>query len=189
MAKLIYAINASLDGYIEDSSGSFDWSEPHDDVFVFITDLLRPINTHLYGRRMYETMAVWETQPEFAAESDLMADFAHVWQDADKVVYSTTLDTALTERTRIEREFDPAAVRELKASTADDLSIGGPGIAAEAFEAGLVDECHLFIHPVTLGGGKPALPLGYRGSLELLEERRFESGVMHLRYRVRNEHP
>jgi dihydrofolate reductase len=185
MAKLIYIINMSVDGYIEDQHGSFDWTEPDDEVFAFITDLVRPVGTHLLGRRMYETMAVWETDPALAAQSELMADFANLWQAASKVVYSTTLDAASTARTRLERNFDPVSVREMKASATSDLAVAGPQLAAHAFKAGLVDECHLFVRPVVVGGGKPALPDG-RAHLELLDERRLGDGAVYLRYRVPN---
>ncbi len=185
MAKLIYIINMSIDGYIEDQHGSFDWTEPDDEVFAFITDLVRPVGTHLLGRRMYETMAVWETDPALAAQSELMADFANLWQAASKVVYSTTLDAASTARTRLERNFDPASVREMKASATRDLAVAGPHLAAHAFKAGLVDECQLFVRPVVVGGGKPALPDG-RADLELLDERRLGAGAVYLRYRVPN---
>jgi dihydrofolate reductase len=185
MATLIYATNVSLDGFIEDEHGSFDFSVPSDEVFAFITDLLRSISTHLYGRRLYEAMAVWETDPAFAAQSELMADFAQVWKAADKVVYSTTLDAVLTARTRLERRFDPDSVREMKADAGGDLFVGGANLAAHAFRAGLVDECHLFVHPVIVGRGKPGLPTDLRINLELLDERRFDSGVVYLRHRIR----
>lgn len=185
MAKLIYISNVSLDGYMEDEHGTLDWSTPSDDVFAFITDLIRPISTHLYGRRLYESMAVWETDPALAAESELMREFAEVWQGADKVVYSATQDTASTARTRIEPTFDPDAVRDLKASATRDLTVGGAELASHALAADLVDEYHAFIHPVILGGGKPALPSGRRDELELLDERRFDNGVVYLRYRLR----
>ena len=184
MAKLIYISNVSLDGYIEDVHGSFDWTEPDDEVFAFITDLVRSVGTYLYGRRLYETMAVWETDPALAAQSELMADFANVWQAADKVVYSTTLEAASTAKTRLERSFDPDSVRDMKASATTDLTVGGANVAAHAFKAGLVDECQLLIRPVLVGGGKPALPSDTRAELELLDERRFSSGVMYLRYRT-----
>ena len=184
MSKLIYVSNVSLDGYIEDEQGRFDWSEPDDELFAFITELVRPVGTYLYGRRMYETMAVWETEPAFAAESELMADFANVWKAADKVVYSTTLDSASTAKTRLERNFDPASVRDIKASAASDLTVGGAHLAAHAFEAGLVDECHLFVRPILLGRGKPALPSDIRAHLELLDDRRLSKGVVYLRYRI-----
>jgi dihydrofolate reductase len=181
MAELIYILNVSLDGYSEDEHGSFNWTEPDDEVFAFITDLVRPVGTYLLGRRMYETMAVWETEPAFAAQSALMADFASVWQAADKVVFSTTLDAVSTARTRLERSFDADSIRAMKASATSDVSVAGPDLAAQAFQAGLVDECQLFIYPVALGGGKAALP---RLELELVGERRFSSGVVFLRYRT-----
>jgi dihydrofolate reductase len=184
MAKLIYISNVSLDGYIEDEHGSFDWTEPDDEVFAFITDLVRSVGTYLYGRRLYEAMAVWETDPALAAQSELMADFANVWQAADKIVYSTTLKAVSTARTRLERSFAPDSVRDMKASATSDLTVGGANVAANAFTAGLVDECQLFIWPVLVGGGKPALPSGTHAELELLDERRFSNGVVYLRYRT-----
>ena len=184
MAKLIYVINMSLDGFVEDDQGSFDWSEPDGETFVFITDLIRPVGMHLLGRKMYETMAVWETDPSFAAVSERMADFADVWQGADKVVYSTTLDAPTTSRTRIERNFDPASLREMKASATGDLAVAGPNLAAQAFKAGLVDECHLFVRPLFVGRGKPALPTDMHANLELRDERRFGDGAVYLRYRI-----
>src|SRR5438270_2584461 len=156
MAKLIYVANVSLDGYIEDAHGSIEWTAPIDEVFTLITDLVRPVGTYLYGRRMYETMAVWETEPALATESELMADFANVWQAAEKVVYSTTLQAASTAKTRLERRFDLDSVRDIKSFAAHDLTVGGPALAAHAFHAGLVDECQLFIYPVVVGDGKPA---------------------------------
>jgi len=183
MAKLIYASNVSLDGYTEDERGAFDWAAPDDEVFVFITDLLRSVGTYLYGRRLYETMAVWETDSTLGAQSDLMSDFANVWKAAGKIVYSTTLAAALTANTRLERHFDPGAVHDLKATATSDLIVGGPNLAAQAFKARLVDECHLFVWPAVLGGRKPALPTDTRADLELLDERRFRNGVVHLAYR------
>jgi dihydrofolate reductase len=184
MAKLIYVSNVSLDGFIEDRTGSFEWTAPDDELFAFITDLVRPVGTHLFGRRLYETMAVWETEPALGAQSELMADFARIWQAADKVVYSTTLAAVPTANTRVERTFDPAAVREMKASASHDLTVGGAEIAAQAFKAGLVDECHLFVRPVLVGGGKPALPSDIRIDLELLDSRRVGRGVAYLRYGI-----
>jgi dihydrofolate reductase len=184
MAKLIYVSNVSLDGYIEDEHGSFDWTAPDDELFAFITDLVRPVGTYLYGRRMYDTMSVWETDPALAAQSELMADFANVWQAASKVVYSTTLGAVSTAKTRLERNFDPASVRDMKASATSDLTVGGAHLAAHALKAGLVDECHLFIRPVLVGGGKPALPSDTRADLELLDDRRLSNGVVYLRYRI-----
>ncbi len=156
MAKLIYGTNMSLDGWTEDQRGAFDWAPPDDDVFEFITNLMRSAGTYLYGRRMYETLAVWETEPALAAQSDLMADYASAWQAADKVVYSSTLSAPATANTRIERRFDPNAVRDLKAAAGKDLLVGGPNLAAQAFAAGLVDEVTLFVWPVVLGGRNPA---------------------------------
>ena len=184
MAKLIYVANVSLDGYVEDVHGKFDWTEPADEVFTFITDLVRPVDTYLNGRRMYETMAVWEVDPTLASQSELMADFAHVWQAAEKIVYSTTLPAVSTARTRLERRFDPDSVRDIKAAAATDVTIGGSTVAALAFNAGLIDECQFFIYPVLLGGGKPAFSADARIRLDLLEEHRFGNGVLNLRYRV-----
>jgi dihydrofolate reductase len=183
MAKLIYVTNVSLDGYVEDESGAFDWSPPDDEVFAFTTELLRSVGTFLYGRRLYEAMAVWETDAALAARSDLMADFASAWQAASKVVYSTTLAAVSTADTRLARRFDPAEVHELKATASSDLTVGGANLATQAFKAGLVDECQLFMLPIVVGGGKPGLPTGMRADLELLDERRFRNGVVHLRYR------
>jgi dihydrofolate reductase len=184
MSKLIYIANFSLDGFIEDSDGRFDWTEPSDEVFAFITDLVRSVGTSLYGRRLYETMAVWETDPALSAQSELASDFARLWQAADKVVYSTTLPEVSTGNTRLERTFDPDAIRDLKASAVKDLTVGGANLAAYAFRAGLVDECQLLIYPVFLGAGKPALPSDTRADLELLDERRFGNGVVYVHYRV-----
>jgi dihydrofolate reductase len=185
MAKLIYASNMSLDGWTEDERGGFDWAPPDDDVFASITKLMQSAGTYLYGRRMYETMAVWETDPTLAARSDLMADYATVWQAADKVVYSTTLTAPVTTNTRLERHFDASAVRELKAAAEQDLLVGGPNLAARALRAGLVDELALFVWPVILGGRNPALPTDTHVDLELIDEHRFSNGVVRLRYRPR----
>ena len=185
MAHLIYTTNTSLDGYIEDMDGKFDWTDPSDEVFQFITNLIRADGTHLYGRRTYENMMVWETDPNLAAESPLMRDFAQVWQAADKIVYSRTLEAVSTRKTQIEQNFDPAAIRRLKESLEQDIHIGGAELAAQAFRSGLIDECHLFILPIIVGGGKPALPDNVRLELELLDERRFGNGVVYLRYRIR----
>jgi dihydrofolate reductase len=184
MARLIYASNMSLDGYTEDESGAFDWAPPDDEVFAFITRFMRSAGTYLYGRRMYETLAVWETNPTLAAQSDLMADYASAWQASDKVVYSSTLAAPTTANTRLERHFDPSAVHDLKAASSRDLLVGGPNLAAQALAAGLVDEVALFVWPVVLGGRNPALPIDTRVDLVLLEEHRFGSGVVHLRYRL-----
>ena len=186
VAKLIYSAIASLDGYVADEDGDCDWAAPDFEVHAFINDLDRTIGTHLYGRRMYETMAGWETDPTLADQSPLMRDFAAPWQAADKIVYSRTLEAASTARTRIERDFDPEAVRRMKASAGQDMLIGGPNIAAQAFGAGLVDECHLFVVPVVVGGGKRSLPSDVRLELELQDERRFGGGTVYLRYRTRS---
>ena len=183
MAKLIYIINTSLDGYIEDSDGNFDWSEPDDVDHDFYTDLLRPVGVQLLGRRMYNMMKVWQSPP--ADWPRPMQDFARVWQDSDKIVYSRTLTQVSTPRTRIEREFDPEAVRNLKASSERDLAIAGPELAAHAIAAGLVDEYHAVVWPVIVGGGKPWLPDGVRVDLELVEERRLGKVAVYLRYRAR----
>ena len=184
VAKLVYLTNASLDGYIEDEHGVFDLYEPDDDVFAAMTVLLRSFGTFLYGRRLYETMSVWETNPALAMQSELTADFASAWQAADKIVYSTTLTAVSTTTTRLERDFEPDAVQQLKATATSDLMIGGANLAARAFAAGLLDECRLFVWPMIVGGGKPALPAGIRTDLELLDEHRFDNGVIHLRYRI-----
>jgi dihydrofolate reductase len=187
MGKLIYSAISSLDGYIEDEDGKFDWAMPDDEVHAFVNDLERPVGTYLYGRRLYETMAGWETNPEFAQQSAVMRDFAEIWKAADKIVYSRTLATVMTERSRIEREFDAEAVRRLKAEAGTDLLVGGAALATEAFRAGLVDECHLLVAPILVGGGKRALPGAVRLELELLDERRFGNGMVHLRYRTAPE--
>lgn len=184
MANLIYVANTSLDGYTEDKDGKFDWTEPSVEYFRFITNLVRATRTHLYGRRMYESMMVWETDPNLAAESPLRRDFAEVWQAADKIVYSRTLETISTRKTQLERTFDPETIRQLKAAGEYDILIGGPELAAHAFRAGLIDECHLFLLPIIVGGGKPAMPDNVRLELELLDERRFENGAVFLRYRT-----
>jgi dihydrofolate reductase len=184
VADLIYTTNVSLDGFIEDERGSFDFTEPDDDFFAFITRLERSAGTYLYGRRLYETMAVWETDPGLGAQSELMADFANMWQAADKVVYSTTLEAVATAKTRLERAFDADAVRAIKASVTGHVTVGGADLARQAFEAGLIDECRLFVHPVVVGGGKPALPRGRRVDLELVDELPFSSGIVYLRYRT-----
>jgi dihydrofolate reductase len=187
VARLLYVTNASLDGYTEDTAGKIDWTAPDEDVFRFISNLVRATGTHLYGRRMYETMMVWETDPTLAAESPLRRDFAEIWQAAHKIVYSKTLERASTRQTQLERTLDPEAVRQLKDAVEYDLLIGGSELAAQAFRSGLIDECHLFVHPIILGGGKPALPDNVRLELELLEERRFDNGTVYLRYRTRQE--
>jgi dihydrofolate reductase len=182
MGKLIYSAIASLDGYVEDEVGKFDWAMPDEEVHAFVNDLERPIGTYLYGRRMYETMVFWETATSEADEPPVFYDYAEIWQAAEKIVYSRTLQTASSARTRIEREFDRDAVRRLKESAAADISVGGAELAGQAIGAGLVDECHLFLFPIVIGGGKRALPEDVRAQLELLDERRFGNGVVHLHY-------
>lgn len=181
MGKLIYSTNTSLDGYIEDARGDFSFSVPSDEVHQFINDRLRDIGTHLYGRRLYETMAVWELDTSFVEDSPIGLDFAAVWQAADKVVYSTTLTEVVTTRTRLERAFVADEVKALKDSDRD-LLVGGADLGGQALSLGLVDEVHLYVSPVAIGGGKAALPLGQRFDLQLIEERRFDNGTMFLRY-------
>ncbi|MCA1730190.1 MAG: dihydrofolate reductase family protein [Actinobacteria bacterium] len=183
MAKLIYSAIASLDGYIADENGDFDWAMPDEEVHAFVNDLVRPLGTYLYGRRMYETMVYWETA-HTAADHPVEQDFAEIWQAAEKVVYSKTLETVSSARTRIERAFEPDAIRGMKASAERDISVGGPDLAAQAFRAGLVDEWHLFVAPIVVGGGKQSLPDDVREKLELLGERRFGNGMVYLHYRT-----
>jgi dihydrofolate reductase len=183
VARLIYSAIASLDGYVADEGGAFDWAAPDDEVHAFVNDLERPVGTYLYGRRMYEVMAFWESV-DTAGGSLAQRDFAELWRAADKIVYSRTLESVAGARTQLERHFDPEAIRRLKASSERDISVGGPGLARWAIEAGLVDELHLFLVPVLVGGGTRALPAGARVRIELLDERRFGCGVVHLHYRV-----
>ena len=185
---MIYSAIASLDGYVEDADGAFDWAAPDEEVHAFVNDLERPIGTYLYGRRMYETMRFWATN-DLAGASPAERDYTEVWRAADKVVYSTTLDEAGTPRTRLERSFDPEAVAALKASASRDISIGGPTLAADALRAGLVDDLHLLIVPFVIGGGTRWLPEGLRAGLELRAERRFAGGVVHLHYALAGEVP
>jgi dihydrofolate reductase len=184
MAKLIYSAITSLDGYTADENGDFDWAAPDEEVHAFVNDLERPVGTYLYGRRMYETMVFWETAHTLPDQSPVFQDFAQIWQAADKMVYSTTLEKASSTRTRIERDFDPDAVRALKAEAVRALTIGGPGLAAEAIRARLVDEYQLFVTPILVGGGTHALPDGVRVKLELLDEHRFGNGTVYLHYRT-----
>jgi dihydrofolate reductase len=183
VAELIYSAITSLDGYVADEEGNFDWAAPDDEVHAFVNDLERPIGTYLYGRRMYDVMRYWENAHTVAGQP--FRDYAELWQAADKVVYSKTLQEATTARTRIERDFDPQAIREMKASADRDLSVGGPGLAARAIEAGLVDELLRFVAPIVVGGGTRWLPGGVRIELELVDERRFGGGVAFLRYRMK----
>jgi dihydrofolate reductase len=184
MARLVYSAITSLDGYVADKDGKFDWAAPDEEVHSFVNDLERRAGTHLYGRRMYEVMAFWETAHTAADIPPFMREYAEIWQAADKVVYSRTLEKVTSDRTRIERDFDPEAVRQMKAQAQHDMTVGGPDLAAQAIKAGLVDEFHLFVAPVVVGGGNPALPGDVRVNLELMDERRFNSGVVHLHYRV-----
>jgi len=185
MAKLIYSAITSLDGFVADEEGNFDWAAPDEEVHTFINDLERPVGTYLYGRRMYEVMVAWETPRTLADQSPLMQDFAAIWQGADKIVYSKTLDAVSSARTRIERDFDPEAVRQMKASAGRDITVGGPHLAAQAIKAGLVDEVHLFLTPILVGSGNQSLPSNVHLKLELLDQRRFNNGVVHLHYRTK----
>jgi dihydrofolate reductase len=185
VAKLIYSAITSLDGYVADEDGNFDWAAPDEEVHTFVNDLERPVGTYLYGRRLYEVMVYWDPALTLAGQPAFMRDYAEIWQAADKVVYSTTLETASSARTRIERAFVPETIRQMKASAGRDISVGGPDLAAQAIKAGLVDECHLFLTPIVVGGGKQSLPNDVRLKLELLDERRFGNGVVHLHYRTR----
>jgi dihydrofolate reductase len=186
MAKLIYSAITSLDGYVADENGNFDWAAPDEEVHRFVNDLERPIGTYLYGRRIYETMVYWETAHTLPDQPPFIQDFAGIWQAADKIVYSKTLETLSSARTRIERDFDPEAVRQLKATAGRDISVGGADLAAQAIKAGLVDEYHLFLTPIIVGGGKQSLPDNVRLELELLDECRFGNGVVHLHYRTKS---
>ena len=184
MARLIYSAIASLDGYVADADGKFDWAEPDEEVHAFVNDLERPVGTYLYGRRMYEVMVAWESM-DLAEQPPFARDFAEIWRAADKIVYSRALETVSSARTRIERDFDPEAVRRMKAVAGRDLSVGGPDLAAQAIEAGLVDEYRLLVAPVVVGGGKRSLRDDVRLELELLDQRRFGNGTVYVRYRTR----
>jgi dihydrofolate reductase len=184
MGKLIYSAIASLDGYVEDEQGKFDWAAPDDEVHAFVNELERPVGTYLYGRRMYETMVVWETMSGGADQPGVIGDFAEIWRAAEKIVFSRTLQTVASARTHIERTFDPDAVRCVKEAAGADITIGGAELAGQAIAAGLVDELHLLLAPIIVGGGKRALPDDVRVPLALLDERRFRNGVVHLHYRV-----
>jgi dihydrofolate reductase len=183
MGKLIYSALASADGYVEDASGSFDWAAPDEEVLRFVNGLERPVGTYLYGRRMYETMLYWETAHTMPGQPPLVREFASIWQAAEKIVFSKILKTVSSAKTRIERNFDPGMVGQLKSATEHDMTVGGAGLAAQAIKAGLVDELQLFLVPVIVGGGKRALPNGVRSDLELLDTQRFASGAVYLRYR------
>jgi dihydrofolate reductase len=184
VGKLTYLAIQSLDGYIEDEDGKFDWAEPDEEVHSFLNELERPVGTYLLGRRVYDVLSAWE-DIALADQPRYIQDFAEIWRAVDKVVYSKTLETVSTARTTIERDFDPEAVRKMKTAAGRDLSVAGPALAASAFEAGLVDELRLFVVPILVGGGKRSLPDKNRVELDLLDERRFSNGVVHLRYRTR----
>ena len=184
MARLIYSAITSLDGYVSDEHGNFDWAEPDEEVHAFVNDLERSIGTHLYGRRMYEVMVAWEAM-DLAGEPVVMRDYAQIWRAAEKIVYSRTLDKVSSARTRIERDFDLQAIRQMKAAAARDITVGGPHLAAQAMKAGLIDELHQFVTPIVVGGGNRFLPDGVRVKLELVDERRFGNGVLHLHYRTK----
>jgi len=185
VANLIYSAITSLDGYVADEDGNFDWAAPDEEVHSFVNDLERPVGTYLYGRRMYETMVFWETADTLVDPPPFIQDYAEIWQAADKIVYTKTLETASSARTRIERDFDPGAVRQMKVGAVRDITVGGPELAAQAIKAELVDEYHLVVAPVVVGGGKQSLPDHVRLNLELLDERRFGNGMVHLHYRTR----
>ena len=185
MAKLIYAPIASADGYVEDAEGKFDWAEPDDELLRLVNEVEERFGTHLYGRAMYQTLACWETAGQIPGQPPLALDFARIWRAADKIVFSTTLDVVDTARTRIERTFDPAMIRQLKRDASADISVGGAGLAGQAITAGLVDELHFFLVPAIVGGGKPALPAGARLDLDLLDLRQLASGAVYLRYRTK----
>jgi dihydrofolate reductase len=184
MGKLIYSAIASADGYVEDAAGSFDWAAPDEELLSFVNDLERPVGTYLYGRRMYETMLYWETADTVPGQPSLVLEFTAIWQPAEKIVFSKTLQSVSSARTRIERNFDPGLVRHLKSATEHDITVGGADLAGQAIKAGLVDELQLILVPVVVGGGKRALPDGVRSELELLDTRRFASGAVYLRYRA-----
>lgn len=184
MARLIYTAITSLDGYVADEDGNFDWAEPDEEVHAFVNDLERRAGTYLLGRRMYEVMVAWEAMPDIASEPPVIQDYAAIWKAAEKIVYSRTLDKVSSSRTRIERDFDPQAIRRMKSAAARDISVGGPHLAAQAIQAGLVDELHQYVNPIVVGGGNRFLPDGVRVRLELVDERRFGNGVVHLHYRT-----
>ena len=184
MARLVYSMIASLDGYVADEGGNFDWATPDEELHGFINDLERRIGTYLYGRRMYETMVFWETALDADGEPEVFREYARIWQAADKVVYSRTLSETTSKRTRVEREFDPGPIRDMKARAGKDISVSGPHLAGEALRARLVDEVQLFVAPVIVGGGNRAFPAGVHATLELLDSQRFASGFVYLRYRT-----
>jgi dihydrofolate reductase len=183
MAKLIYSAIASADGYVEDAGGNFDWAAPDEELLAFVNDLERTVGTYFYGRRMYETMRYWETAHTVPSQPSLVREFASIWQAAEKIVFSKTLESVSSAKTRLERNFDPGMVRRLKSATEHDMTVGGADLAGQAIKAGLVDELQLFLVPVLVGSGKRALPDGARSALDLLDTRRFAHGAVYLRYR------
>lgn len=185
MATLIYSAILSLDGYVADKEGNFDWAAPDEEGHAFVNDLERPIGTYLYGRRMYDTMVYWETADTLADQPDVFRDFGELWQAADKIVYSRTLEAVSSARTRIERAFDPETIRQMKGRAGRDITVGGPDLAAQAINAGLVDELQLFLTPVVVGDGYRFLPTSVRLHLDLLDEHRFGNGVVYLHYRIK----
>ena len=185
MSTLIYSAITSLDGYVADTEGTFDWAAPDEEVHAFVNDLERPIGTYLYGRRMYDTMVYWETAHTLADQRDVFRDFTEIWQAADKIVYSRTLEAVSSARTRIERAFDPQTIRQMKARAGRDITVGGPHLAAQAITTGLVDELQLFLTPIVVGDGNRSLPTNVRLHLELLDEHRFGNGVVYLHYRIK----
>jgi dihydrofolate reductase len=186
MARLIYSAIASADGYVEDAAGCFDWAAPDEELLCFVNDLERPVGTYLYGRRMYETMLYWETAHTVPGQPSVAREFTGIWQAAEKIVFSKTLKSVSSARTRIERNFDPGMIRQLKSVAGHDMTVGGADLAGQAIEAGLVDQLQLFLVPVVVGGGKPALPSGVRSDLELLDTQRFASGAVYLSYRAKS---
>jgi dihydrofolate reductase len=185
IGKLIYSALASLDGFVADEQGNFDWAMPDEEVHAFVNDLERDVGTHLYGRRMYEVMKVWDSDDILEGQPAVMRDYAEIWRAADKIVFSRSLDEVETSRTRLERAFDPAAIQALKGFGEQDISIGGAELAGQALEAGLVDEIHLFLVPVAVGAGEAALAIHGHLALKLLDQRSFDNGTVHLRYGVR----
>jgi dihydrofolate reductase len=184
VGKLIYSTIKSLDGYVADADGNFDWAAPNEEVHSFVNDIERPIGTYLYGRAMYEVMVAWETMPVTTDQPAVLQDYAEIWRSADKIVYSKTLANGSSVRTRIEPRFDPEVIQQMKVSSERDISVGGPTLAAQAIRAGLVDEFHLFLNPIIVGGGRASLPNDVRLKLELVDEDRFDNGVVHLHYRA-----
>jgi dihydrofolate reductase len=185
MARLVYAVLASLDGYVADEAGNFDWAAPGEDVHRFINELERSVGTYLFGRRLYEIMAVWQDFPDIEQEPEVIGEYAAIWQSADKIVYSETLAAVTTPKTRLDRSFDPQSVRAMVTDQEQDVSIGGPTLASHALRAGIVDDIHLFIVPHIVGGGTPCWPAGLPLQLDLAEQERFSDGTVYLHYTTR----